>query len=80
MIAFMAQRLMEADIEGLCGATHGERREERSNYRDGYHDRRWDTRAGSIPLKIPKLRQASYFPGFLAPRRAAERASVAVIQ
>ena len=80
MIAFMAQRLMEADVEGLCGAAHGERSEERSNYRNGYRERRWDTRAGSIPLKIPKLRQGSYFPGFLEPRRAAEKAMVAVIQ
>jgi putative transposase len=80
MIAFMAQRLMEADVEGLCGAAHGERNEERTNHRNGYRERRWDTRAGSIPLKIPKLRQGSYFPGFLEPRRAAEKAMVAVIQ
>ena len=80
MIAFMAQRLMEADVEGLCGAAHGERSEERNNYRNGYRERRWDTRAGTIPLKIPKLRQGSYFPGFLEPRRAAEKAMVAVIQ
>jgi len=80
MIAFMAQRLMEADVEGLCGAAHGERSDERSNYRNGYRERRWDTRAGSIPLKIPKLRQGSYFPGFLEPRRATEKAMVTVIQ
>ena len=76
MIALMAQRLMKADAEGLCGAAHGEC----SNYRNGYHERRWDTRAGSIPLKIPKLRQGSYSPGFLEPRRAAEKAMVAVIE
>ena len=79
MIAFMAQRLMEAGVEGLSGAAHGERSEERSNYRNAYRERRWDTRAGSIPLKIPKLREGTYFPGFLAQRRAAEKAMVAVI-
>jgi len=80
MISFMAQRLMDADVEGLCGAGHGERTEERTNQRNGYRDRRWDTRAGSIPLRIPKLRQGSYFPGFLEPRRASEKAMTAVIQ
>jgi len=80
MIGFMAQRLMDADVEGLCGAGHGERSEERTNQRNGYRDRRWETRAGSIPLRIPKLRQGSYFPGFLEPRRASEKAMTAVIQ
>ncbi len=80
MIGFMAQRLMDFDVEGLCGAGHGERSEERTNQRNGYRDRRWETRAGSIPLRIPKLRQGSYFPGFLEPRRASEKAMTAVIQ
>jgi putative transposase len=80
MLSFMAQRLMDADVEGLCGAAAGERSEERTNHRNGYRDRRWETRAGSIPLRIPKLRQGSYFPGFLEPRRAAEKAMTAVIQ
>jgi len=80
MLSFMAQRLMGADVEGLCGAAAGERSEERTNHRNGYRDRRWETRAGSIPLRIPKLRQGSYFPGFLDPRRAAEKAMTAVIQ
>ena len=80
MIAFMAQRLMDVDVEALCGAGHGERNEDRTNQRNGYRDRRWETRAGSIPLRIPKLRQGSYFPGFLEPRRAAEKAMTAVIQ
>jgi len=80
MIAFMVQRLMGAAIEGLCGAAYGERSEARSNYRNGYRERRLDTRAGSIPLKIPKLRQGSYFPGFLEPRRAAEKALMPVIE
>ena len=74
MLSFMAQRLMDADVEGLCGAAAGERSEEQTNHRNGYRDRRWETRAGSIPLRIPKLRQGSYFPGFLKPRRAAEKA------
>ncbi len=80
MLSFMAQRLMDADVEGLCGAAAGERSEERTNHRSGYRDRRWETRAGSIPQRIPKLRQGSYFAGFLEPRRAAEKAMTAVIQ
>jgi len=80
MITFMAQRLMDVDVEVLCGAGHGERNEDRTNQRNGYRDRRWETRAGSIPLRIPKLRQGSYFPGFLEPRRATEKAMTAVIQ
>lgn len=80
MITFMAQRLMDFDVESLCGAGHGERSEDRTNQRNGYRDRAWETRAGSIPLRIPKLRQGSYFPGFLEPRRASEKAMTAVIQ
>ncbi len=80
MIAFMAQRLMDVDVEALCGAGHGERNEDRTNQRNGYRDRRWETRAGSIPLRIPKLRQGSDVPGFLEPRRAAEKARSAVVQ
>src|SRR3977135_2187396 len=71
---------MEADVEGRCGAGYGERGVERENSRNGYRDRRWETRAGTIDLKIPKLRQGSYFPGFLEPRRTAEKALAAVIQ
>jgi putative transposase len=80
MVGYVAQRLMELDIEGLCGAGHGERSSERENWRNGYRDRAWDTRAGTIPLRIPKLRRGSYFPGFLEPRRAAEKALAAVVQ
>ena len=80
MVQFLAQRLMEADVEGRCGAGYGERDVDRENSRNGYRDRRWDTRAGTIDLKIPKLRQGSYFPGFLEPRRTAEKALAAVIQ
>ncbi len=80
MIGFAAQRLMELEIEGLTGAGHGERSPERLNHRNGYRDRIWETRAGSVELRIPKLRKGSYFPGFLEPRRTAEKALTAVIQ
>ena len=80
MIQFVAQRMMDMDVEGLCAAAYGERSPERTNSRNGYRERAWDTRAGSVGLKIPKLRQGSYFPGFLEPRRTAEKALAAVIQ
>src|SRR6516162_8968400 len=80
MIAFAAQRLMELEIETLTGAGHGERSSERINQRNGYRDRDWETRAGTVKLRIPKLRKGSYFPGFLEPRRTAEKALTAVIQ
>lgn len=81
MIGFVCQRMMELDVESLCNAGHGERKPgERLNSRNGYRERTWDTRAGSIPLRIPKLREGSYFPGFLEPRRTAEKALAAVIQ
>lgn len=80
MVGYVAQRLMELDVEGLCAAAHGERNEERENWRNGYRDRAWETRAGTIPLRIPKLRRGSYFPAFLEPRRAAEKALAAVVQ
>ncbi len=80
MIGFAAQRLMELETETLCGAGHGERSENRTNLRNGYRDRDWQTRAGTVELRIPKLRRGSYFPGFLEPRRMAEKALTAVIQ
>lgn len=80
MIQHVAQRLMELDVEGLCAAAYGERSPTRENSRNGYRERLWETRAGAVDLKIPKLRQGSYFPGFLEPRRAAEKALAAVIQ
>ncbi|HXI16153.1 MAG TPA: IS256 family transposase [Chloroflexota bacterium] len=80
MVQFMAQRLMEIDVEGRCGAGYDEKSPERLNSRNGFRDRTWETRAGSIELKIPKLRQGSYFPEFLEPRRTAEKALTAVIQ
>ena len=69
MIQFVAQRMMEMDAESLCAAAYGERSPERLNSRNGYRERLWETRAGSVELKIPKLRKGSYFPGFLEPRR-----------
>ena len=80
MIGFTAQRLMALEVEGLTGASHGERSLERINQRNGYRGRAWETRAGTVELKIPKLRKGSYFPGFLEPRRMAEKALTAVIQ
>ena len=80
MIQYVAQRLMELDAEGLCAAAYGERSPERANSRNGYRERLWETRAGSVDLKIPKLRKGSYFPGFLEPRRTGEKALAAVIQ
>ena len=80
MIQFVAQRMMEMDTESLCAAAYGERVPERANSRNGYRERLWETRAGSVDLKIPKLRKGSYFPGFLEPRRTAEKALAAVIQ
>ena len=80
MIGFTAQRLMELEVEGLTGAAHGERSPERINQRNGYRDRLWETRAGTVELRIPRLRKGSYFPGFLEPRRLAEKALAAVVQ
>src|SRR4249919_451194 len=80
MIGFSAQRLMELEIEGLTGAPHGTRAPDRLTHRNGYRERDWETRAGTVELRIPKLRKGSYFPGFLEPRRLAEKALTAVIQ
>lgn len=74
------QLLMEADAEGVIGAGRHERSGERTTYRNGYRDRTLDTRLGSLQLRIPKLRQGSYFPPFLEPRKTSEKALVAVIQ
>jgi putative transposase len=74
------QLLMEADVEGLVGAGRHERSADRLNWRNGYRERSFDTRLGSLSLKIPKLRQGSYFPPFLEARRTTEKALVAVIQ
>lgn len=80
MLAFAAERIMEAEVEARTGAAKGARTPLREVQRNGYRDRDWDTRAGRITLEIPKLRKGSYFPSFLEPRRTAEKALVAVIQ
>ncbi len=80
MIGFTAHRLMELEVAGLTGAGHGEHSPDRLTWRNGYRERDWETRAGTVELRIPKLRKGSYFPGFLEPRRMAEKALTAVIQ
>jgi putative transposase len=80
MIGFAAERLMELEVGAMTGAGYGEKSVERVVQRNGYRDRDWQTRAGTVELRIPKLRKGSYFPGFLEPRRMAEKALTAVIQ
>jgi transposase-like protein len=80
MLQAFAETLMAAEASATCGAAYNERTEERTNSRNGYRRRPWDTRAGSIDLAVPKLRQGNYFPDWLlTPRRRAEQALVAVI-
>jgi len=80
MVRDFAEALMGAEAEALCGAGYGERSPERVNRRNGYRERDWDTRVGSIELAMPKLREGSYFPDWLLqPRRRAEQAFVSVI-
>jgi len=80
MVRAFAETLMSADADAMCGAPYGERSEERVNRRNGYRDRDFDTRAGTIELRVPKLRHGSYYPEWLFERRRrAARALVAVI-
>jgi transposase-like protein len=80
MVQTFAEALMSAEADALCGASYGVRSEDRTNSRNGYRQREWDTRAGTIELAIPKLRQGSYFPDWLlAHRRRAEQALVSVV-
>ncbi len=80
MVQTMANALMSAEADALCGAGYGERSEERVNSRNGYRTREWDTRAGTVELAIPKLRSGSYFPAWLLDRRRrAEQALVSVV-
>jgi putative transposase len=79
-VVWLAQELMEAEVSQRAGAGYGERNPDRMARRNGYRERSWDTRVGSIELAIPKLRSGSYFPSFLEPRRRSEQALVAVVQ
>jgi putative transposase len=79
-LRWMVEQLMEVEVAELIGAARGERTPDRATHRNGYRSRRWDTRAGEIELQIPKLRQGSYFPSFLTPRKRSEQALVAVVQ
>lgn len=78
MIGFAAEKLMELEVGAKTGAAYGEKNDFRLAQRNGYRD--WETRAGTVELRIPKLRTGSYFPSFLEPRRMAEKALTAVIQ
>jgi len=80
MMGFAAERLMELEVGAVTGAAYGEKDPARRAQRNGYRDRDWETRAGTVDLRIPKLRKGSYFPGFIEPRRMAEKALTAVIQ
>lgn len=79
MISFAAGRLMELEVGAATGAGYGEKNPLRAAQRNGYRDRDWETRAGTVELRIPRLRKGSYFPSFLEPRRMAEKALTAVI-
>ena len=80
-LKLLVRELMEVEVSELIGAELGERRpDDRATHRNGYRSRRWDTRAGEIELQIPKLREGSYFPSFLRPRKRSEQALVAVVQ
>src|SRR5258706_6642634 len=79
MVRAFAQQMMNAEVDQVCGAGYGEVSAERVNSRNGYRRREWDTRAGTIELAIPKLREGSYYPAFLEHRRRAERALASVV-
>ena len=72
--------IMDADVSARIGAERGERSPDRLTYRNGYRSRQWDTRVGTMELRIPKLREGSYFPSLLEPRRRSEKALLAVVQ
>ena len=79
-VRVLAEAVMEAEVTQHLGAAPHERTPERTGQRNGYRERQWDTRVGSIQLQVPRVRDGSYFPSLLEPRRRAERALVAVVQ
>lgn len=79
-IRVLSEALMEVEVSQKAGAERYERKDTRTTYRNGYRERTWATRVGEIALRIPKLREGSYFPSLLEPRRRAERALLAVVQ
>src|ERR671939_1382404 len=79
-VRVLAQELMELELAEHVGAERHERTPERSGYRNGYRERQWDTRVGSIELQVPRVRDSSFFPSLLEPRKRAERALVGVVQ
>ena len=79
MIGFAAERLMELEVGAVTDAAYGEKDAGRKAQRNGYSDRDWETRAGTVELRIPKLRRGAYFLGFLEPRRMADKALTEVI-
>jgi putative transposase len=80
-VRILAQAVMEAEVSDITGAAKGERNPaERLTHRNGYRDRRWDTRVGTIELAVPRVRDGSYLPSLLDPRRRTERALLAVVQ
>ena len=76
----LTDALMDAEVTARIGAERGERSPDRLTYRNGYRSRQWDTRVGTMELRIPKLREGSYFPSLLEPRRRSEKALLAVVQ
>jgi putative transposase len=79
-VRLMSQRLLELEVEAQRGAGRYERSVERTGQRNGYRERQWDTRVGTINLRVPRVREGRYFPSLLEPRRRAEQAVVAVVQ
>src|SRR6186997_3158359 len=79
-LRWLVAELMEVEVSELIGAEHGERTEDRVTHRNGYRAREWQTRAGTVELQIPKIRQGSYFPSFLQPRKRSEQALLSVVQ
>src|SRR5262249_15525192 len=78
-LKLLAQELMDAEVTQLTGAGLHERSENRLTYRNGYREREWDTRVGTIELDFPKLRRGTYFPSLLEPRRRQEPALLSVV-